>query len=314
MEDQPLPADASPVALSLGYVANSDLEEDPEEDHADYPADGGDDDDEPSDDDTDDEDEEPFEDEDDYEEEECISSGRLFVVPVVDPVPSVGDTEAFGWMSDGNACRCLAAPALPSSPLPIVPHPYGSPNYVRAPPSFRATMGRLRALSPSTTSITTITTSTIITTFTTTVDHREDIPEAELPPRKRLCSTAPTLRYKVGESLTASPRPTGGHKVDYGFIGTLDAKTRRQRAEAVSYEIRDTWVDPRERLLRRTEFGSPLQASGTQDSHLDPGSSYRCLGVTARGIDCTGFITAGAAVSGSRTDPCTSGKSWDACR
>ncbi|GKF22565.1 hypothetical protein Tco_0074887, partial [Tanacetum coccineum] len=63
-----------------------------------------------------------------------------------------------------------------------------------------------------------------------------------------------------------------------------------------------------------TEFGSPLQASGTQDSHLDPGSSYRCLGVIDSGIDCTGFITAGAAVSDARTDPCTSGKSWDACR
>ncbi|GJR36555.1 hypothetical protein Tco_1212239 [Tanacetum coccineum] len=61
MEDQPLPADASPVALSPGYVPDSDPEEDPEEDseeeHADYPADGGDGDDEPSDDDTDDDDE-----------------------------------------------------------------------------------------------------------------------------------------------------------------------------------------------------------------------------------------------------------------
>ncbi|GJW99907.1 hypothetical protein Tco_0183821 [Tanacetum coccineum] len=60
MEDQPLPADASPVALSPGYVPDSDPEEDPEEDseeeHADYPADGGDGDDEPSGDDTDDDD------------------------------------------------------------------------------------------------------------------------------------------------------------------------------------------------------------------------------------------------------------------
>ncbi|GJY59369.1 hypothetical protein Tco_0459261 [Tanacetum coccineum] len=69
MEDQPLPADASPAALSPGYVPDSDPdedpEEDPEEDHADYPADGGDGDDEPSDDDdddTDDEEEEPSED------------------------------------------------------------------------------------------------------------------------------------------------------------------------------------------------------------------------------------------------------------
>ncbi|GKC60628.1 hypothetical protein Tco_1088226 [Tanacetum coccineum] len=76
-EDQSLPIDASPTALSPGYVTDSDpdedSEEDLEEDHADYPTDGGDDDDdEPSDDDnddelsddddddTDDEDEEPF--------------------------------------------------------------------------------------------------------------------------------------------------------------------------------------------------------------------------------------------------------------
>ncbi|GKA10294.1 putative reverse transcriptase domain-containing protein [Tanacetum coccineum] len=77
IEDQPLPDDASPAALSPGYVPDSDPEEDPEEDseeHADYPADGGDGDDEPSgddsDDDTDDDDEEPFEDEEDDEEEE----------------------------------------------------------------------------------------------------------------------------------------------------------------------------------------------------------------------------------------------------
>ncbi|GKG45274.1 hypothetical protein Tco_0495352, partial [Tanacetum coccineum] len=71
MEDQPLPADASPVALSPGYVPDIDPEEDSKEEHVDYPADGGDGDDEPSDDDTDDDDdEEPFEDEDEDEEEE----------------------------------------------------------------------------------------------------------------------------------------------------------------------------------------------------------------------------------------------------
>ncbi|GJZ69079.1 hypothetical protein Tco_0632629 [Tanacetum coccineum] len=60
MEDQPLPADASPTALSLGYIAESDPEkdkEDREEDPADYPADRGDNDDnESSDDDNDDDD------------------------------------------------------------------------------------------------------------------------------------------------------------------------------------------------------------------------------------------------------------------
>ncbi|GJW22822.1 hypothetical protein Tco_0033444 [Tanacetum coccineum] len=41
MEDQPLPADASPTALSAGYIADFNSEED-EEDPADHPADGGD--------------------------------------------------------------------------------------------------------------------------------------------------------------------------------------------------------------------------------------------------------------------------------
>ncbi|GKE09924.1 hypothetical protein Tco_1413475 [Tanacetum coccineum] len=95
LEDQPLPVDALPIALSPGYVADSDPDEDPEEDHADYPADGGDGNDEPSDDDTDDEDEEPFEDDDDDEEEEHLAPADSSAIPVVDPVSSVGDTEAF---------------------------------------------------------------------------------------------------------------------------------------------------------------------------------------------------------------------------
>ncbi|GKE52701.1 hypothetical protein Tco_1487857 [Tanacetum coccineum] len=97
MEDQPLPDDASPVALSPGYVPDSDPEEDSEEEHADYPANGGDEDDEPfDDDDTDDEDEEPFEDEgDDEEEEEHLAPADSSVIPVVDHVPSARDTEAF---------------------------------------------------------------------------------------------------------------------------------------------------------------------------------------------------------------------------
>ncbi|GKD37146.1 hypothetical protein Tco_1257353 [Tanacetum coccineum] len=95
IEDQPLPADASPVALSRGYMADSDPEEDSEEDHAD----GGDDDDEPSDDDDDDtcnEDEEPFEDEeDDEEEEEHLALADSPTAPVIDHVPSAEDTKAF---------------------------------------------------------------------------------------------------------------------------------------------------------------------------------------------------------------------------
>nr|GFC56107.1 hypothetical protein [Tanacetum cinerariifolium] len=48
MEDQPLPADASPTALSPGYVVNSEDEKDPKEDPAYYPVDRGDNDDDES--------------------------------------------------------------------------------------------------------------------------------------------------------------------------------------------------------------------------------------------------------------------------
>ncbi|GJY33899.1 hypothetical protein Tco_0418368 [Tanacetum coccineum] len=44
IEDQPLPADASPTASSSSYIADFNLEED-EEDLADHPVDGGDNDD-----------------------------------------------------------------------------------------------------------------------------------------------------------------------------------------------------------------------------------------------------------------------------
>ncbi|GJS11913.1 putative reverse transcriptase domain-containing protein [Tanacetum coccineum] len=100
LEDQPLPAEASPTGLSPGYVADFDLNEDPKEDYADYPANVGDGEDDPFDDDNDDdtneEDEEPFEDEDnDEEEEEHLALVDSSVLPVVDPVPSAGDTEVF---------------------------------------------------------------------------------------------------------------------------------------------------------------------------------------------------------------------------
>ncbi|GKE16953.1 hypothetical protein Tco_1424530 [Tanacetum coccineum] len=246
MEDQPLPADASPIALSPGYVADFDQEEDPEEDseedHADYPADGGDDDDEPSDDDDDDdtgdEDEEPFENEEDDEEEEHLAPADSSVVPITDPVPSAEDTEALETdeaaptpvpsprrhtarmsvrpqtpvplPSEAEVERLLALPIPPPSPLtlllsllPRIPSPPlpPPPSSLHLPPPVPTSLPlSLSPLPPLPTSL-----------FIPPVDRREDTPEAELPPRKRLCLTALARRYKVGESSKAAPRPTGGH-------------------------------------------------------------------------------------------------------
>ncbi|GKE36352.1 hypothetical protein Tco_1459757, partial [Tanacetum coccineum] len=53
-------------------------------------------------------------------------------------------------------------------------------------------------------------------------DHRADVREACLPPRKRLCF-AFGPRYEVGESSSApTARPDGDFRRDYGFIATLD--------------------------------------------------------------------------------------------
>ncbi|GKD40684.1 hypothetical protein Tco_1260891, partial [Tanacetum coccineum] len=72
-------------------------------------------------------------------------------------------------------------------------------------------------------------------------DHRDDIPESEQPPLKRLCLSTLGSRYEIEESSTA--RPTGGRGVDYGFVSTVDAEARRQGTSEVGYGIRDTWVD-----------------------------------------------------------------------
>nr|GFC62556.1 hypothetical protein [Tanacetum cinerariifolium] len=57
------------------------------------------------------------------------------------------------------------------------------------------------------------------------IDRRDDIPETEMPPRKRLCLSTLGFMYEVGESSTA--RPTRGQRIDYGFVSTLDAEARR---------------------------------------------------------------------------------------
>ncbi|GKF45913.1 hypothetical protein Tco_0135715, partial [Tanacetum coccineum] len=90
------------------------------------------------------------------------------------------------------------------------------------------------------------------------IDRREDILKVELPPHKRLYPTAPASRYEVGESLTAAPRPTGGHRVDYRFISTMDAEIRHQRLEEVGYGIRDVWVD----LTEAVEEVAPTTLEG----------------------------------------------------
>nr|GEV94290.1 integrase, catalytic region, zinc finger, CCHC-type, peptidase aspartic, catalytic [Tanacetum cinerariifolium] len=291
LEDHPLPADASPIPASPDYMAyfdpEEDLEEDPEDDQTDYPADGGDGDDEPFDDDDDDDtndedpEEEPFEDEeDDEEEEEHLALADSSVVPIIDPVLLAGDTEALEAdepthtpgspiiipLSQTRLRRtrktvrpeppmsasmeaCIARHAgLPSPPLlvPYLPLPLPSPlttspTDTGAPLGYRATRIRMRTLLTST-------------------SRRTDIPEADMPPRKRACLTTPALGFDIEESSTTGaarlPGPTKSDLRRYRVEQTegvnervteLDTTIRQQTDE---FEIRLEEAQDDRTLLR----------------------------------------------------------------
>ncbi|GKF10538.1 hypothetical protein Tco_0048464, partial [Tanacetum coccineum] len=211
--EEPYADDASLIAESPGHIADSesmeedsidypdepedddeDPKEDPEEDHTDYPADGEDGDDEPSDDDdddddTDDEDEDPTKDEypTEDEEEEHLAPADPFAVPVVDPVPSARDTEAFD--TDESA-------PTPRSPQTRVPF---SQTHLR------------RAWK----------TVTLEPPMEAMIRMRDDIPEEDMPPRRRFVLTAPPPRCDVAESSAAAARPPSGQ---YDFVDTVEAR------------------------------------------------------------------------------------------
>nr|GFA26315.1 hypothetical protein [Tanacetum cinerariifolium] len=272
LEDQPIPADASPTAASPGYVVDSDPEEDPEDDHADYPTDGGDGDDEPSDDDddgedTDDEDKEPFEDEeDDEEEEEHLAPADSSAIPIIDLVLLAGDTEALeadeptltprspytiiplsqtrlrrpqktvrlkpSMLASMKACIARhAALLLPPLPVPSLPLPLPSslttsPTDTGAPLGYRAAEIRMRSLLLST-------------------SRRTDIPEVDVPPRKRACLTTLVPGFKVGESSAAGaarqPGPTESDLRRYSV-----EQTALSPGYVVDYDPEKDEKDPKE--------------------------------------------------------------------
>ncbi|GKE17935.1 hypothetical protein Tco_1425512, partial [Tanacetum coccineum] len=183
-------------------ISDGDSEEDSEEEHADYPVDGGDEDDDPSDDDdddddTDDEDEEPFEDEDDdEEEEEHLAPVDSSVVPIADLVPSAGDTKAF----ETNE----SAPT-PRSPQTIVP--FAQTRLHRAqktvklePPMSPSMKARIAEHAAALTPPLPLHHHLLLLPSTS---HRTDIPEAEIPPQKSACFATPAPGLKIGESSAA---------------------------------------------------------------------------------------------------------------
>nr|GFA57782.1 hypothetical protein [Tanacetum cinerariifolium] len=228
------------------YIVESDPEEDPEEYKddvledglVDYPMDGGDDGDDDdsvlSGDDVDDEEEEE-------EEGHLASADSAVVVPTVEPISSPEGTEpaSISLSPEAEVERLLAMPTPPPSPLTSL-----------SPPSTRVRQARIASTQALIDAVTAALPSPLLPPLPLPlyipppVDHGDDIPEIELPPRKKSCLFALGLRYEVDESSTA--RPTGGRGIDYGFVSTLDAEARRQGIREVGYGIRDTWVDSEE--------------------------------------------------------------------
>nr|GEY39210.1 hypothetical protein [Tanacetum cinerariifolium] len=242
-EEQPLPLVISPTTKSLDYVAESNLEEDPEEYEddetedglVDYPIDGGDDgDDEDSDSSGDDADDEDEDEEDEEEEEEHLALAESVIfIPTVElvsppegiepiiPPPSTDTTTtraritvrlqaAISLPSVAETLRLASTQALIDAVTVALPSPpLPPPLYIPLP-----------------------------------IDRRDNILEIEMPPCKRLCLSTLGSRYKIRESSTA--RMTGDRRMDYGFISTLDAEVRQQWIREVGYGIRDTWMQQTE--------------------------------------------------------------------
>nr|GEW47002.1 putative reverse transcriptase domain-containing protein [Tanacetum cinerariifolium] len=211
-----------------GYVAESDPEEDPEEHEDDETEDGSDEEDE----------------EEEKEDEHLAPADSAIVIPTDELVSSSEGTEPIipppSTDTATTGARITIRPQTSIS-LPLeaevekllaMPTPSPSPLTSLSPPSARECLARCMApaalpsppLSPS-------------LYPSPPINRRDDIPESEQPPRKRVCLSTLGSRYEVGESSTR------GQGVDYRFYDTVEAEMRHRGIREVGYGIRDTWID-----------------------------------------------------------------------
>nr|GEZ31069.1 putative reverse transcriptase domain-containing protein [Tanacetum cinerariifolium] len=116
----------------------------------------------------------------------------------------------------------LSPPLVPSLQLPLPSPLTTSMTNTGAPLGYWAAGIRMRALLPST-------------------SHRIDIPEADMPPWKKACLTAPALGFEIRESFAAgAARQPGPTKSDL----------RRVRVEPAGYEITDTWDEIVDKMMK----------------------------------------------------------------
>ncbi|GKG13732.1 hypothetical protein Tco_0350692, partial [Tanacetum coccineum] len=175
------------------------------------------------------EEEDPSEDEDDNEEEEeHLAPADFSAIPVADPVPSAGDTEAFETdestptprppqtivpfaqtrlrrarktvrleppMSASMEARIAEHAAVPIPPLPVASPPLPlpsplttSPADAGAPLGYRAAEIQIRVV---------VVSPPLLLPSTS---YRTDVLEAEMSPQKRACFVTPAPRLEIRES------------------------------------------------------------------------------------------------------------------
>ncbi|GJU66734.1 hypothetical protein Tco_1252993, partial [Tanacetum coccineum] len=250
-EEQPLPPVDSPTAESPRHVTESDPEEDPEEYEedeiedglVDYPMDGGDDgDDDDGDSSGDDADGEDEDEEDEDEEEEHLTpADSTTVIPVdelVIPPPST-DITIGARITVRPQTSISLPPRAEVERLLTMTAPSPSPPISLSPPSAGEHLARIASTQALINAVTAALPSPALPPslyIPPPVDHRDDIPESEQLPRKRLYLSTLGSRYEVGKSSTA--RPTRGRGIDYGFVSTVDDEERRQGIRDVGYGIR----------------------------------------------------------------------------
>ncbi|GKC87875.1 hypothetical protein Tco_1148524, partial [Tanacetum coccineum] len=231
----------------------------------DYPMDGGDDgDDDDGDssrDDANDEDEDEEDEVDEEEEEHLALADSTTVVPADEPVFPPEGTEPIIPPPSTDITIGARITVRPQASISLPPEaeverlltmttPSSSPPILLSPPSVGERIARITSTQALIDVVTAALPSPSLPPLPLSlyipppVDRRDDIPESEQPPRKRLYLSTLGSRYEVGESSTA--RPTRGREIDYGFVSMVDAKERLQGIRDVGYGIRDTWVGPTE--------------------------------------------------------------------
>ncbi|GJV48569.1 putative reverse transcriptase domain-containing protein [Tanacetum coccineum] len=189
------------------------------------------------------------------------------------------------WSSSPPQIPFPLPPPIPSPSLPLSPP---SPVLSAPPPSpirslgYRAAMIRMRAeaaatshslplpppfiLSPTRPDapppLPTSAPTSLPPLLLPSASRREDRPEVNLPPRKRL-GIALGPRYEVGESsAAAAARPAGGLRADYGFVATMDREIRRDPERYVGYGITDSWDE-----IVETLQGAPVSTDTELGAH-----------------------------------------------